>query len=51
MMATVGDPAARTLPYDPLARTTGITNPGRQVSLFAVGGAEGRVPVIFVLAE
>lgn len=51
MMAMAGDPAAGTLPYDPLARTTGITNPGRQVSLFAVDGAEGRVPVIFVLAE
>ena len=51
MMATAGDPAAGTLPYDPLARTTGITNPGRQVSLFAVDGAEDRVPVIFVLAE
>lgn len=51
MMATAGDPASGTLPYDPLARTTGITNPGRQVSLFAVDGAEDRVPVIFVLAE
>ena len=51
MMATAGDRAAGTLPYDPLARTTGITNPGRQVGLFAVDGAEDRVPVIFVLAE
>ena len=50
-MAAAGGPAQAALPYYPLATTTGMSNPGRQVSLFALDGAEGRVPVVFVLSE
>lgn len=51
VMAVAGDPAQAALPYDPLDMTLGMKNPGRQVSLFALDGAESRVPVVFVLTE
>lgn len=50
-MAVAGGPAEAAPPYDPLDMTMGMDNPGRQVALFALDGAEGRVPVVFVLTE
>ena len=35
--------------YDPLKNTTGITAINREIAIFAVDGAEARVPLIFVL--
>ena len=38
-------------PYDPLQNTTGVETIRREIAIYAVEGAEGRTPVVYVLGQ
>lgn len=37
--------------YDPLKNTGGVNPITRELALYAIGGAEGRTPMVFVLGR
>ena len=49
--AGAGQPLTANPPYDPLKNTTGIEPIRREIALYAVEGAEGRTPVVYVRGE
>lgn len=49
-MALAGGPLDEAPVYDPLSMTTGGTIP-REIEIFAIQGAEGRTPVLYVLSR
>ena len=49
--AGAGQPLTANPPYDPLKNTTGIEPIRREIALYAVEGAEGRTPVVYVMGE
>ncbi len=49
-MALAGGPLDEAPVYDPLSMTTGRTIP-REIEIFAIQGAEGRMPVLYVLSR
>lgn len=49
-MALAGAPLDEASFYDPMSMTTGGTIP-RQIQIFAIEGAEGRMPVLYVLSR
>ncbi len=38
-------------PYDPLQNTTGVETIRREIAIYAVEGAEGRTPVVYVIGQ
>lgn len=49
--AGTGAPLQTNPAYDPLKNTTGIEPIRREIALYAVEGAEGRTPVVYVMGE
>jgi len=37
--------------YDPLKNTTDVNPIGRELALYAIGGAEDRTPMVFVMGR
>lgn len=37
--------------YDPLKNTDGVNPIARELALYAIGGAEGRTPIVFVMGR
>ena len=49
--AGAGQPLTANPPYDPLKNTTGIEPIRREIALYAVEGAEGRTPLVYVMGQ
>ena len=49
--AGAGQPLTANLPYDPLKNTTGIEAIQREIAIYAIEGAEGRTPVVYVIGQ
>ena len=49
--AGAGQPLTANPPYDPLKNTTGIEPIRREIAIYAIEGAEGRTPVVYVIGQ
>lgn len=49
--AGAGQPLTANPPYDPLKNTTGIEPIRREIARYAIEGAEGRTPVVYVMGQ